>query len=103
VAKLAVTDIHLERGGVACARPTKQARLDRIDAVDHDTASRALALDALAKGAPFDGNLVAGSTYLRIQVELDHLCGGHDTLPSVGLRLDDGEVLVHAVDESMPT
>ncbi|HEV7557816.1 MAG TPA: hypothetical protein VGO00_20260 [Kofleriaceae bacterium] len=98
-----VTELRLERGGDPCAHPTKPLKIDRVDAFTKATATHGLTLEALAHGTRFDGNLTAGANYLRIEVEVDHACGGHDTMPDLAIRLDDGEKLVAAVDESMPT
>jgi hypothetical protein len=100
---LGVTELRLERGGDPCAHPTKPLKIDRVDAFTTATATHGLTLDALAHGAPFNGNLAAGANYLRIQVEVDHACGGHDTMPDLAIHLDDGEILVRTIDESMPT
>lgn len=98
-----ITELRLERGGAPCAHPTKPLKIDRIGAFTKDTASQQLTLDALAHGAPFDGNLAAGANYLRIQVEVDHACGGHNTMPDLAIQLDDGERLVHPIIEAMAT
>jgi len=101
--KIGITELRLERGGVACAHTTKALKLDRVDAFTKTTAPRDLTLDALAHGTPFDGNLAAGANYVRIEVEVDHACGGHDTMPDLSIHLDDGETLVRPVIESMAT
>jgi hypothetical protein len=98
-----IAKLRLERGGDACAQPTKPLKIDRVDAFTKATATHGLTLDALAHGTPFDGNLAAGANYLRIEVEVDHTCGGRDTMPDLAIDLEDGEKLVGPVDESMPT
>ena len=102
-ARMAVAALQLERGGIACAHPTKPLEVDRVDPFTNANASRALTLAALAHGTPFDGSLAAGANYLRIQVEVDHMCSGHNTMPDLSIRLDDGETLVHRIVESMAT
>jgi hypothetical protein len=99
---VSIAKLEMTRDGATCAQPTKSPAIAVISPITKQTANRALTLDALAKGTPFDGALTAGTTFLRVQVEIDHACSGN-TEPTVEVKLDDGTLLAQPLVERLPS
>lgn len=101
-AHVSFTKVAVTRNGATCAQPTKPATIAKIDPITKQDVVHVMTLDALAKGTPFDGAVAAGTTFLRVQVEIDHACTG-ETEPTVELDLDNGTVITQPLAERMPS
>jgi hypothetical protein len=98
-----LTSLFVTRGRKVCAKSTKPAVVTKIRAFKDARAQ--LRVDA-DKGAAWKGELVKGTTWLRIEAVMDHQCAAGDPEPVVRLTFANGNIpieVTRTLDERLPS
>jgi hypothetical protein len=100
---LNLTSLFVARGAKVCAKTTKPLVIRKIKNIEDTNAL--LRVDA-NKGTPWKGELVKGTTWLRIEAVMDHQCAADKPEPVVHLTFASGKIPIAAsrpFDERLPS
>jgi hypothetical protein len=98
-----LTSLFVARGAKVCAKTTKPLVVTKIPAIKD--ASAQLRVDA-DKGTPWKGELVKGTTWLRIEAAMAHQCPMDKPEPIVHMTFANGNIPIEVTrpfDEHLPS
>jgi hypothetical protein len=100
---LKLTSLFVTHDKKVCAKTTKPLVVTRIKEIKDANAQ--LRVDA-DKGTPWKGELVKGTTWLRIEAVMDHQCPAAKPEPVVRLTFASGNIPIEATrpfDQRLPS
>ena len=98
-----LTSLFVARGAKVCAKTTKPLVVTKIPEIKDANAQ--LRVDA-NKGTPWKGELVKGTTWLRIEAVMDHQCPADKPAPVVRITFAAGNIPIEVTrpfDERLPS
>ena len=98
-----LTSLFVTHGKKVCAKSTKPEVITKIPPIKDANAQ--LRVDA-DKGTPWKGELVKGTTWLRIEAVMDHQCPGDKPEAVVHLTFANGNIPIEATrpfDQRLPS
>jgi|GEM_PF-3294339 len=98
-----LTSLFVSRGAKVCAKTTKPLVVTKIPEIKDPNAQ--LRVDA-NKGTPWKGELVKGTTWLRIEAVMDHQCPMDKPEPLVRITFAAGNIPIEVTrpfDQHLPS